>query len=464
MLHSPRRTTRFYLPDTSRSPTSIHIRDNVMTIAIQPSDVAAVDREKSRARKAALGSFVGAVVDWYDFLLYGIIAAIVFNTEFFPKVSPAMGTLAAFGTFGVGFLFRPLGGFVFGHYGDRLGRKRMLVLTVMMMGLSTAMIGLLPTFASIGWWAPVLLIALRAIQGFAVGGEWGGAALMAVESAPGKKKAFYSSGVQVGYGVGLVLATGIVSILSQTMDDATFKAWGWRIPFVFSVVLVLIGLWVRSSMEESQEFVKKVIEKGQKTSRLPIFEALRQHPKAFLLIIALRLAELFTMYIVTAFALSYSTTNLGMPRQFFLNIGLLVGTVSIVTIPCFAMLADRFGRRRIYMIGAVVGMLSAIPFFLALDARSTVWIVIFSVMLANIAHDMVVSVQQPMFTELFGTEYRYSGAGVGYQVASVVGGGFTPFIAVALVSFAGGSWHPVAAYLAIGCLISVLVAGGMKRT
>jgi MHS family shikimate/dehydroshikimate transporter-like MFS transporter len=426
--------------------------------------VAAVDREKSRARKAALGSFVGAVVDWYDFLLYGIIAAIVFNTEFFPKVSPAMGTLAAFGTFGVGFLFRPLGGFVFGHYGDRLGRKRMLVLTVMMMGLSTAMIGLLPTFATVGWWAPVLLIALRAIQGFAVGGEWGGAALMAVESAPGKKKAFYSSGVQVGYGVGLVLATGIVSILSQTMDDATFKTWGWRVPFVFSVVLVLIGLWVRSSMEESQEFVKKVIEKGQRAGRLPIFEALRQHPKAFLLIIALRLAELFTMYIVTAFALSYSTTNLGMPRQFFLNIGLLVGALSIVTIPCFAMLADRFGRRRIYMIGALFGMLSAIPFFVALDARSTVWIVIFSVMLANIAHDMVVSVQQPMFTELFGTEYRYSGAGVGYQVASVVGGGFTPFIAVALVSFAGGSWHPVAAYLAIGCLISVVVAGGMKRT
>ena len=435
-----------------------------MTIAIQPVDVASIDLDKSRARKAALGSFVGAVVDWYDFLLYGIIAAIVFNTEFFPKVSPAMGTLAAFGTFGVGFLFRPLGGFVFGHYGDRLGRKRMLVLTVMMMGLSTALIGLLPTFASVGWWAPVLLIGLRAIQGFAVGGKWGGAALMAVESAPSKKKAFYSSGVQVGYGVGLILATGIVSILSQTMDDATFKSWGWRIPFVFSVVLVLIGLWVRSSMEESQEFVHKVIEKGQKARRLPIFEALRQHPKAFLLIIALRLAELFTMYIVTAFALSYSTSNLGMPRQFFLNIGLLVGAVSILTIPCFAILADRFGRRRIYIIGAIIGMLSAVPFFLALDARSTVWIVIFSVMLANIAHDMVVSVQQPMFTELFGTEYRYSGAGVGYQVASVVGGGFTPFIAVALVSFAGGSWHPVAAYLAIGCALSVLVAAKMKKT
>jgi MHS family shikimate/dehydroshikimate transporter-like MFS transporter len=234
-----------------------------MTTAVSTAAPRDPATNASQARRAALGSFVGAVVDWYDFLLYGIIAAIVFNTEFFPKVSPAMGTLAAFGTFGVGFLFRPLGGFVFGHYGDRLGRKRMLVLTVMMMGLSTAMIGLLPTFATIGWWAPVLLIALRAIQGFAVGGEWGGAALMAVESAPGTKKAFYSSGVQVGYGVGLVLATGIVSILSQTMDDATFKTWGWRIPFVFSVVLVLIGLWVRSSMEESQEFVKKVIEKGQ---------------------------------------------------------------------------------------------------------------------------------------------------------------------------------------------------------
>jgi MHS family shikimate/dehydroshikimate transporter-like MFS transporter len=434
-----------------------------MTFAIRSPEVPTfVPSEKSRARKAALGSFVGAVVDWYDFLLYGIVAAIIFNHEFFPQISPAMGTLAAFGTFGVGFLFRPLGGFVFGHYGDRLGRKRMLVLTVMMMGLSTALIGFLPTFATIGWWAPALLVLLRAIQGFAVGGEWGGAALMAVESAPEKKKAFYSSGVQVGYGVGLILATGIVSILSQTMDNDTFKAWGWRIPFVFSVVLVLIGLWVRSSMEESKEFVEKV-EKTHHRARLPIVEALLKHPKSFLLIIALRLAELFTMYIVTAFALSYSTTNLGMPRQFFLNIGLLVGVVSVVTIPCFALLADRFGRRRIYIIGALVGMLSAVPFFLALDARSTLWIVVSAVMLANVAHDMVVSVQQPMFTELFGTEYRYSGAGVGYQVASVVGGGFTPFIAVGLVSLAGGSWHPVAGYLAVGCLLSLVVAARMKK-
>ncbi|MCM2495640.1 shikimate transporter [Burkholderia glumae] len=432
-----------------------------MTPAYDSLDQAGAQRARSQARKAALGSFVGAVVDWYDFLLYGIVAALIFNAAFFPKVSPTMGTLAAFATFGVGFLFRPLGGVVFGHYGDRLGRKRMLVLTVMMMGVSTVAIGLLPSFASIGWWAPVLLVLLRALQGFAVGGEWGGAALMAVESAPAKRKAFYSSGVQVGYGVGLVLATGIVSLLSSTLGDDAFRAWAWRIPFLASAVLVLIGLWVRSSMDESQEFVEKV-EHARRKLRMPVLEALSRHPRAFLYIVALRLAELFSMYIVTAFALSYSTANLGMPRELFLNIGLLVGAISCVTIPCFAWLADRFGLRRVYITGALIGLASAVPFFVALEARSTVWIVIFAVMLANVAHDMVVSVQQPLFTELFGAEYRYSGAGVGYQFASVVGGGFTPFIAVALVSVGGGSWHLVAAYLALGCLISVLVAARMR--
>ena len=424
-------------------------------------DAAPLSPSRSQARKAALGSFVGAVVDWYDFLLYGIVAALVFNVAFFPQVGRTMGTLAAFATFGVGFLFRPLGGVVFGHFGDRLGRKRMLVLTVMMMGLSTVAIGLLPTFATIGWWAPVLLVTMRALQGFAVGGEWGGAALMAVESAPSGKKAFYSSGVQVGYGVGLVLATGLVALLSHLLGEAAFRSWGWRLPFLFSVVLVLVGLWVRSSMDESREFVEKV-EHGDRKLKMPVLEALTRHPKAFLYIVALRLAELFTMYIVTAFALSYSTTNLGLSRDLFLGIGLFVGALSCVTIPCFAWLADRLGLRRIYLIGAFIGLLSAVPFFLALEARATVWIVIFSVMLANVAHDMVVSVQQPLFTELFGAEYRYSGAGVGYQFASVVGGGFTPFIAVALVGVGGGSWHLVAAYLAIGCLISLIVAARMK--
>ncbi|WP_413544696.1 shikimate transporter [Candidatus Symbiopectobacterium sp. NZEC135] len=418
----------------------------------------------NRARRAAWGSFVGAVVDWYDFLLYGIVAALVFNTEFFPQISPTMGTLAAFGTFGVGFLFRPLGGMVFGHFGDRLGRKRMLMITVWMMGIATALIGLLPSFASIGWWAPVLLVTLRAIQGFAVGGEWGGAALLAVESAPKKKKAFYSSGVQVGYGVGLLLATGSISVVSHWTTNEEFVTWGWRLPFLFSLILVAIAWWVRNGMDESQEFEanKTLQDRANKLRSFPIFEALRKHPKAFLLIIALRLGELLTMYIVTAFALNYSTAHLGLSRDMFLNIGLMVGAISCFSIPAFAWLADSFGRRRIYVTGALIGAASAVPFFIALENHNTVLILLFAILLANVAHDMIVSVQQPMFTELFGTAYRYSGAGVGYQVASVVGGGFTPFIAVLLVTFFSGAWYGVAGYLAIGCLISAVVGMSMK--
>ncbi len=416
-----------------------------------------------RARRAALGSFAGAVVDWYDFLLYGITAALVFNREFFPQISPAMGTLAAFATFGVGFLFRPLGGVIFGHFGDRLGRKRMLMLTVWMMGIATALIGILPSFAAIGWWAPVLLVTLRAVQGFAVGGEWGGAALLSVENAPARKKAFYSSGVQVGYGVGLLLSTGLVSLISTLTTDEQFLSWGWRIPFLFSIVLVLGALWVRKGMDESAEFEQQRQQPAEKR-RLPVMDALIRHPGAFLKIIALRLCELLTMYIVTAFALSYSTQNLGLPRELFLNIGLLVGGISCLTIPCFAWLADRFGRRRVYITGALTGALSTFPFFMALEAQSVFWIVVFAIMLANIAHDMVVCVQQPMFTEMFGASYRYSGAGVGYQVASVVGGGFTPFIAAALVTFSGGDWHSVAIYLLTGCLLSAATCLLVKQT
>ncbi|MFU9717781.1 shikimate transporter [Klebsiella pneumoniae] len=432
------------------------------TISVQPGEA---PDSQHRARRAAWGSFAGAVVDWYDFLLYGITAALVFNREFFPQIGPAMGTLAAFATFGVGFLFRPLGGIIFGHFGDRLGRKRMLMMTVWMMGIATACIGLLPSFNQIGWWAPVLLVFLRAVQGFAVGGEWGGAALLSVENAPQGKKALYSSGVQVGYGVGLLLSTGLVSLISSLTSNQQFLSWGWRVPFLFSVVLVLIALWIRNGMAESQEFEAQQSQDNapQMKKRLPVVEALLRHPGAFLLIIALRLCELLTMYIVTAFALNYSTQNLGLPRELFLNIGLLVGGLSCLTIPCFAWLADRFGRRRIYITGALIGTLSGFPFFMALESQSVFWILFFALMLANIAHDMVVCVQQPMFTELFGASYRYSGAGVGYQVASVVGGGFTPFIAAALVTFSGGSWHSVALYLTAGCLLSALTALLMKK-
>ena len=419
--------------------------------------------QEHRARKAALSSFVGAVVDWYDFLLYGIVAALIFKDQFFPSIGNNMGTLAALATFGVGFLFRPLGGVIFGHFGDKLGRKKMLVITVVVMGLSTVGIGLLPNFEAIGWWAPVLLVSLRALQGFAVGGEWGGAALMAVENAPKGKKALYSSGVQVGFGVGLILSTGAVSLIIHFLGEAAFADWAWRIPFIASIVLVAVAMWIRQGQEESQEFLETVEKTKDKPEKLPILQAISQHPTAFFYIIALRFAELLTMYLVTNFALNYSTNNLGMDKQFFLNITLLVGVVSCFSIPFFAWLADRFDHQKMCVFGGLIGAICAFPFFMALDAQNTWAIILFAILLANVAHDMVVSVQQPIFTSLFGTEYRYSGAGVGYQVASIIGGGFTPFIAASLVIWGNGSWHYVAIYLAIGCLLTAIVAAVMPK-
>ncbi|WP_030596658.1 shikimate transporter [Streptomyces fulvoviolaceus] len=411
------------------------------------------------AKRAAVASFMGAVVDWYDFFLYGIVAGLLFGDLFFPGASPAVGTLAAWATFGVGFLFRPLGGIVFGHFGDRLGRKRMLVLTMLIMGAASTLIGVLPTYATAGIWAPVLLVVLRAAQGFAVGGEWGGAALMAVENAPAKWRSLYSSGVQVGASVGLMLATLITKVISGNTSDAAFREWGWRIPFLVSACLVIVGLVIRAKVEESEVFTKQVAAKSADAKpRVPLVAAVKSNPKGFFAIIGLRFVELFTFYGVTTFGLAYGTDELGLNRDSLLNVNLAVGGLAIITIPAFAYLADRFGRRRIYCWGALIGVVSAVPYFWAMETGSLVLIIACAVLLVNVAHDMAVSVQQSLFTDMFGPEYRYSGAGVGYQLASAVGGGFTPLIAGSLVIWADGSWSLVAAYIALGCAVSFLVA------
>jgi MFS transporter, MHS family, shikimate and dehydroshikimate transport protein len=411
------------------------------------------------AKRAAIASFTGAVVDWYDFFLYGIVAGLLFGDLFFPDASPAVGTLAAWATFGVGFLFRPLGGIVFGHFGDRLGRKRMLVLTMLIMGVASTLIGVLPTYAQSGIWAPVLLVVLRATQGFAVGGEWGGAALMAVENAPRRWRSLYSSGVQVGASVGLLLATLFTKIMSGTISDAAFRSWGWRIPFLVSAVLVIVGLIVRAKVEESPVFTKRVAAmKETARPRVPLLAAVRSNPAGFFSIIGLRFVELFTFYGVTTFGLSYGTDELGLNRDSLLNVNLAVGGLAILTIPVFAYFADRFGRRRVYCWGALAGAAGAVPYFWAMESGSMLLIVVCAVLLVNIGHDMAVSVQQSLFTDMFGPEYRYSGAGVGYQLASAVGGGLTPLIAGSLVIWAGGSWSLVAAYVAAGCLVSFVIA------
>ncbi|GHE69850.1 shikimate transporter [Streptomyces capitiformicae] len=416
------------------------------------------------AKRAAIASFMGAVVDWYDFFLYGIVAGLLFGDLFFPGASPAVGTLAAWATFGVGFLFRPLGGIVFGHFGDRLGRKRMLVLTMLIMGVASTLIGVLPTYAQAGIWAPIGLVVLRAAQGFAVGGEWGGAALMAVENAPRKWRSLYSSGVQVGASVGLLLATLITKVMSGATSDAAFRAWGWRIPFLISAFLVIVGLVIRARVEESEVFTKEVAaKKADARPRVPLIAAVKSNPKGFFAIIGLRFVELFTFYGVTTFGLAYGTDELGLNRDSLLKVNLAVGGLAILTIPVFAYLADRFGRRRIYLWGAVIGAASAVPYFWAMESGSLVLIIACAVLLVNVAHDMAVAVQQSLFTDMFGPEYRYSGAGVGYQLASAVGGGFTPLIAASLVIWANGSWSLVAAYIALGCAISFVVALSIRN-
>ncbi|MFT3877050.1 MAG: MFS transporter [Propioniciclava sp.] len=385
------------------------------------------------ARRAALGSFVGAVVEWYDYLIYSVVAALVFSKAFFPDLNPTIGQIAAFGTFALGFVFRPLGGAFFGHFGDKLGPKRMLLWTIVIMGAATAGIGVLPTYHNIGMAAPVLLVALRCIQGFAVGGEWGGAALMATSQAPKGRKAFFSSGVQMGYGVGLVLANGMFLLIMAIIGNEAMIAWGWRIPFFFAGLLTLVGLWVRNGVADihhadvADGAVKAAAQRER--AKRPLVEALTQDPVAFFQIIGIRAVEMFTMFIVTTFGLQYSANILKWESSTFLGISVAVGAISLITIPVFALMSDKFGRKPIYLAGAVVGGLAAFPFFNALQAGSLILTWVFALVLVNIAHDAAVSVQQPLITELFGAKHQYSGAGFGYQVAAVVVGGFTPMVA-----------------------------------
>ncbi|WP_211903284.1 MFS transporter [Saccharopolyspora erythraea] len=366
--------------------------------------------------------------------------------------------MAAFATFAIGFLFRPLGSVVFGHFGDKLGRKAMLVLTLLLMGTASTLIGVLPTYGSAGIAAPVLLVVLRAVQGFAVGGEWGGAALMAVEHAPDGKKGLYGSWVQVGASGGLLLASGLYSLSAALTTPEQFMAWGWRIPFLASAVVVAIGFVVRSKVEETPVFEEARCRGDE--PKMPLLAAIRDNPRGFVLIFLMRLAELVSFYVVTTFALSYATTHLGVAESVMLTGNTLVAALGIVVIPLAAALSDRIGRRRVFLGGAAAGVVLSVPLFWGMQSAVPALIWLAAIGVINLCHDPVVSVQQPLFTEMFGARFRYSGAGVGYQVAGALGGGFTPLVAGVLVNASGGGWTLVALFLALSCGAS-LVAGLM---
>ena len=397
---------------------------------------AIVDVKTQRIAVIAFAGTIGTIIEWYDFLIYGAAAALVFNKSFFPNIDPRIGALASLGTFAVGFLARPVGGVIFGHFGDRLGRKSMLMLTMIFMGLSTGAIGLLPTYAQIGIWAPVLLVLLRVAQGVALGGEWGGASLMVVEHAPSDRRGLFGSLVQVGFPIGLVLASSVFSIVSM-LPDADFKAWGWRIPFVISVALVAVGLFVRAQLPETPVF-EQMKARGQ-IVRSPFFEIVLKNPGAFLIAAGLKLSEVSWVYMLTVFVVIYATTKLGLTKSLMLNAISLAAALELITIPLFGHLSDVFGRRSLYFAGVAFTIVFAFPLFWLLD-QGTPGVVIPTVIVAlNLGHGLMFAPESTYFPELFGPNVRYSGASFGFQVSAAIGGGFAPLVATALSAYTGGT-------------------------
>ncbi len=403
--------------------------------------------------RVVAASFIGTTIEWYDFFLYGTAAALVFNRLFFPTLDPVVGTMASFGTYAVGFFARPVGGIVFGHFGDRMGRKSMLVTTLLLMGMATFLMGLLPTYDQIGVAAPVLLIVLRFIQGFGVGGEWGGAVLMVVEHGHSARRGLNASWVQAGVPAGSLLANAVFTLFSTVMPNDAFLRWGWRIPFLFGIGLLGVGLFIRLQIYESPLFEKLRDRKRQ--AAIPFFEVLKRYPRNVLLAIGSRMAENGGFYVFSVFVLTYATVDLALPRTMVLNCLLIATVLQFVAIPVFGLLSDAVGRRPVYLGGALALAAFAFPFFWLVETKSALWIGA-GISIALGSQSAMYAPQAAFFSELFGTDVRYTGASIGYQLASPLAGGLAPLICVWLLKWADGNTWGVALYLILLSAITFL--------
>jgi len=422
-----------------------------------PSPQAPTPKERRRVLSASL---IGTAVEWYDFFIYGSAAALIFGPQFFPTDDPLAGTLAAFATFAVGFIARPLGGVIMGHYGDRIGRKSMLMFSMMLMGIATVGIGLLPNYAAIGMWAPVMLVILRLLQGVGVGGEWGGAVLMAVEYSPSNKRALYGAFPQMGLPIGIIASNVVFIVVTNIMAPEMFQAWGWRIPFLFSAVLVGIALWIRLRVEDSPAFRK--VQSKDEVAKAPLLDLLKNHLGTVLLAGAISIASPALGYLYSVWMLSHRE-NLGadgVSQNVMLALIIWGAVCHLVTVALGAVLADKFSQKRIFLWGAGLLAVFAFPFFWLVDTGAWYNIgIAFALML--LAQSLMAGPQAALVAELFPAEVRYSGASVAYQIGSILGGGFMPLIATSLYAAFNASW-PIATYIFILAAVSFIAMAVLK--
>ncbi|MBY4212484.1 MHS family MFS transporter [Rhodococcus fascians] len=409
-------------------------------------------------RSIIAAALSASTLEWYDFYIYGTAAALVFNKVFFPGVSPALGTLAAFATFGVGFLFRPLGGIIFGHFGDTLGRKKLLVIAMLMMGVATFLIGLLPTYATVGVAAPILLVILRAAQGLAVGGQYGGAMLLVTENAPPGKRGFYGSFAHVGPSLAVILSNLVFLAVVAAMDTEALETWGWRVPFLLSAIVIAAGLYIQLKIEDTAEFQALQSKQASATGtapvrkQSPVITAFKTHPKQLLQAGGMILVIQVYYYILIVFTISYATTH-DISRTTALMTVLASSVVTVLSIPYFAAVSDRVGRKRVLLIAGVATTLTAFPFVLLLQTGNVLLLLV-AVLIPGLTLGALYGPMAAFYYEMFSAEVRYSGASIGYQLGAVVGGGFAPLIASALLE-STGTILSVGLYVFVAGILSV---------
>jgi metabolite-proton symporter len=416
------------------------------------SDMKAGAAGQSRLR-VILAASVGSALEWYDFFLYGTAAALVFGELFFPKSDPVVGTLLAFLTFGVGFVVRPIGGIIFGIMGDRFGRKPVLVATLLMIGVGTTLIGVLPTYNQIGIWAPLLLVLMRVVQGLGAGAEYGGAVIYLVENAPREHRGFWGGFAPLGVSVGNLLAAGAFALVTM-LPREDLMSWGWRLPFLASFLLILVGIYVRMRVTETPVFTEAVVKTG-KIEKNPAMEALRNHPRNFFVVLGARMAENGLGYFFPVFGLSYVITTVGVPRADALSALMLAFTIELFAILGWAALSDKIGRRPVYMFGALAGVALAFPFFWMVGTKEWIWIALAFILARAVVTAAMFGPQAAYFAELFPPQRRFAGFAFARELGSLLAGGPAPFVAAWLVA-TYGSWWPVACYAMFLSLCTVI--------